>query len=189
MPVPFKIDQYPAVFFAVVREILVDLRPLQHRRQKKTNGQCQQHAVGNAHPQDKVKNQRKQKGTQHTDEKIQRDQPVFLTDGQVEHIVKHQHQSYKTAVSRKHVVDRHTAHQMLPEAKGNCKEAAETDIHQHSHPVTGQDILISLFKDHIRHVSGQHGIKGGCCQQGKDEHIQYRAGKQFPIKKAHRIKL
>ena len=149
MPVPLKIHQHPAVFFAVVREILMDLRPLQHRRQKKTDGQCQQHTVRNTHPQNKVKKQRKQKGDQHADEKIQRDQPVFLTDGQVEHIVKYQHQSDKAAVSGKHVVNRHTAHQMLPETKGNGKEAAEADIHQHSHPVAGQDILISLFKDHV----------------------------------------
>ena len=61
------------------------------------------------------------------------------------------------------------AHQVLPQAEGDGKQAAETDVDQQAHPVAGRHILITLFKNHIGHISGEHRVKGCGCQQGKDK--------------------
>lgn len=144
-----KILEYSPIFLAVVRKKLMDLRPFQHGGEKKAHGQRQKHTVCNADPTHIPQKDGQQEGRYHSYQKIEGDQSVFLTDRQIQHIVKYDHQADKAAVSSEHIINGHPADQMLPEAKRNRKQTAKAKIGQQPHSMTGLHILIPFLKNDV----------------------------------------
>ena len=96
--------------------------------------------------------QRKQHGAGHSYQEVKGYFFVILTNGQIQHGIKHKHQCHIPTVPREYKDYRHLSHQILSDAKGNTENAAENHIYDQSHIITGQDVLISFLVNNIRHI-------------------------------------
>lgn len=67
---------------------------------------------------------------------------VILTDRQIQHGIKHQDKCYISAVSCKNINDIYLSHDHLANTEYNSQHRTEKNIHEHSHIIAGQDILI-----------------------------------------------
>ena len=78
---------------------------------------------------------------------------IILTDREIEHRIKGQHQRHESTVTRENINDIHLSHQKFVDTEGNPHHGTEHDIQKQPHIITWKNILIPFLIDHIRHVS------------------------------------
>ena len=113
---------------------------------------------------------------------------IILADGQIEHGVKHQDQTDISAKSCKGIGYRNFSNKMFSDTKRDSQKTAENKIDHHSQIIAGTDVFIPLFVDHIGHIPGKYCIERSCRQKRKNEDVQHRTGKKFPLRVADLIK-
>ena len=179
MPLFFDASLLSVIFAAVFAEITGHQRQLQTGDQEESDHQRQQHGIGNLHPEQVHEDEGQEHRKYHTEGKVEGDLLVVLTDGQVQHGIEDQYQADIAAKACKHIVHGNLPHEKFPEAEGNAKQQTEADVHQQPHIITGQNILVGLIVDHIRHILGQYRVKGRGGQKSENKNVKDRAGEQL----------
>ena len=180
LPVLFKIQEHHTVAVAVSPEIALHRRQLQNRRDKEAAGQREKHTVDDLPVENLDQKQGDSECRCHARQKVDRNLLVVLTDRQIQHGVKHEHQRDVAAEAGEHENQVHLPHHMLPDAEGNAQKTAQQNIQKQPDVKARHNVLVALLIDDIRHVPREHRVKGCRSEQRKDEYVQQRPRKQAP---------